>query len=72
MPLISTQIQRGISPLSLRPPMTGQLVTVVVGYDTRYFVVALVNALIPTIFILGLIWLPESPSFLVLKGKRIC
>ncbi|XP_042886840.1 facilitated trehalose transporter Tret1-like [Penaeus japonicus] len=49
--------------------MAGQLVTVVVGYDTRYFVVALVNALIPTIFILGLIWLPESPSFLVLKGR---
>lgn len=49
--------------------MAGQLVTVSVGYDTRYFVVALVDALIPAIFFLALIWLPESPSFLVLKGR---
>lgn len=48
--------------------VTGQLVTVSVGYETRYFVVALIDSLIPAIFFLGLIWLPESPSFLVLKG----
>ncbi|XP_047483521.1 facilitated trehalose transporter Tret1-like [Penaeus chinensis] len=49
--------------------MAGQLVTVSVGYETRYFVVALIDSLIPAIFFLGLIWLPESPSFLVLKGR---
>ncbi|XP_063604407.1 facilitated trehalose transporter Tret1-like isoform X1 [Penaeus indicus] len=49
--------------------MAGQLVTVSVGYETRYFVVALIDAFIPAIFFLGLVWLPESPSFLVLKGR---
>ncbi|XP_042234718.1 facilitated trehalose transporter Tret1-like [Homarus americanus] len=49
---------------------SGQLFTVCIGYGVRYYVVALVDALIPVAFVLCLIWLPESPSILVLKGKE--
>ncbi|XP_045589370.2 facilitated trehalose transporter Tret1 [Procambarus clarkii] len=49
--------------------MKGQLLTVCIGYGARYFVVALVLAIIPTLFLVALIWLPESPALLVLKGE---
>ncbi|XP_045599145.1 facilitated trehalose transporter Tret1 [Procambarus clarkii] len=48
----------------------GQVVTASVGYDARYYVVAFINILLPLFFILGLAWMPESPSFLVIKGRE--
>ncbi|KAK3893534.1 hypothetical protein Pcinc_002659 [Petrolisthes cinctipes] len=47
----------------------GQLFTVGIGYGTRYYTVAFINAVIPAGFTLSLVWLPESPSFLVIKGQ---
>ncbi|XP_069955881.1 facilitated trehalose transporter Tret1 [Cherax quadricarinatus] len=50
--------------------MKGQLLTVCLGYAARYYVVALINTLVPVFFLIFLIWLPESPALLVLKGKE--
>lgn len=50
--------------------MFGQLLTVSIGYNARYFLVALLNTIIPTAFIIFLIWMPESPSVLVLRGEE--
>ncbi|XP_070000613.1 facilitated trehalose transporter Tret1 isoform X2 [Penaeus vannamei] len=50
--------------------LLGQVVTVCVGYDARYFVVALVDMALPLGLILSLFHLPESPSYLVLKGRE--
>ncbi|KAG7156803.1 Facilitated trehalose transporter Tret1-like 25 [Homarus americanus] len=49
---------------------TGQLVIMGVGYKTRYYNVALIIIVIPIIFLLGLFCVPESPSYLVLKGHE--
>ncbi|XP_045605011.2 facilitated trehalose transporter Tret1 [Procambarus clarkii] len=49
----------------------GQLVTMAVGYHGRYFTVALVNNVIPLVLLLSVIWLPESPSFLIIKGRDV-
>nr|XP_053644763.1 facilitated trehalose transporter Tret1-like isoform X1 [Cherax quadricarinatus]XP_053644765.1 facilitated trehalose transporter Tret1-like isoform X1 [Cherax quadricarinatus]XP_053644766.1 facilitated trehalose transporter Tret1-like isoform X1 [Cherax quadricarinatus]XP_053644767.1 facilitated trehalose transporter Tret1-like isoform X1 [Cherax quadricarinatus]XP_053644768.1 facilitated trehalose transporter Tret1-like isoform X1 [Cherax quadricarinatus]XP_053644769.1 facilitated trehalos len=48
----------------------GQVVTALVGYDARYYIVAFVDMLVPLLFILGLTSLPESPSLLLLKGRE--
>ncbi|KAK8723387.1 hypothetical protein OTU49_011684, partial [Cherax quadricarinatus] len=38
----------------------GQLVTMAVGYNARYFTVAFVNIVIPMVLLLSVLWLPES------------
>ncbi|XP_066968806.1 facilitated trehalose transporter Tret1-like [Macrobrachium rosenbergii] len=50
--------------------LAGQLLTMAVGYGARYFVVAIVNAVLPFVFVISQLWLPESPSFLVVKGRE--
>ncbi|XP_050689708.1 facilitated trehalose transporter Tret1-like, partial [Eriocheir sinensis] len=62
---------RGMMSMSLNLAiLLGQVFTVAVGYGARYYVVAFINALVPVAFVLFLIWLPESPSVLVLKDKN--
>ncbi|XP_037778821.1 facilitated trehalose transporter Tret1-like isoform X1 [Penaeus monodon] len=50
--------------------LLGQVVTVSVGYDARYFIVALVDMALPLALLLSLFHLPESPPYLVLKGRE--
>ncbi|XP_037778822.1 facilitated trehalose transporter Tret1-like isoform X2 [Penaeus monodon] len=51
--------------------LLGQVVTVSVGYDARYFIVALVDMALPLALLLSLFHLPESPPYLVLKGYQV-
>lgn len=61
---------RGMMSMSLNLAiLLGQVVTVVLGYSLRYYTVAFINTLVPAAFVVFLVWLPESPSVLVLKGK---
>ncbi|XP_071531475.1 facilitated trehalose transporter Tret1-2 homolog [Panulirus ornatus] len=50
--------------------VAGQLVTMVLGYAARYYVVAIANITIPLVLLLSTVWLPESPSFLVVRGHE--
>ncbi|KAK7073316.1 hypothetical protein SK128_022158 [Halocaridina rubra] len=50
--------------------LAGQVVTMGLGYGLRYYGVALVNLFLPLMFLISQIWLPESPSFLVVKGRE--
>ncbi|XP_068244709.1 facilitated trehalose transporter Tret1-like [Palaemon carinicauda] len=47
----------------------GQVVTMAAGYGPRYYTVALIDLILPIGFVISLFWLPESPSFLVVKGR---
>ncbi|ROT70045.1 putative sugar transporter protein 5 [Penaeus vannamei] len=50
--------------------MLGQVLTVVVGYVARYYVVALVCSAIPLAYVVAMVLLPESPAFLAVKGHE--
>ncbi|XP_042886104.1 facilitated trehalose transporter Tret1-like [Penaeus japonicus] len=50
--------------------LLGQVMTVSVGYDARYFLVALVDMALPLALLLSMLYLPESPPYLVLKGRE--
>ncbi|KAK8378189.1 hypothetical protein O3P69_018869 [Scylla paramamosain] len=50
--------------------LAGQVLSVALGYCVRYYTVAFINALVPAAFVLFLVWLPESPSYLVVTGRE--
>ncbi|XP_037778186.1 LOW QUALITY PROTEIN: facilitated trehalose transporter Tret1-like [Penaeus monodon] len=50
--------------------MLGQVLTVVIGYVARYYVVALVCSAIPLAYVVAMALLPESPAFLAVKGRE--
>ncbi|XP_069689879.1 facilitated trehalose transporter Tret1-like [Periplaneta americana] len=48
---------------------TGTLVTYVIGPFVSYTLLGSLSLLVPLIFIFGFYWLPETPVFLVSKGR---
>ncbi|XP_042886118.1 facilitated trehalose transporter Tret1-like [Penaeus japonicus] len=50
--------------------MLGQVLTVVVGYVARYYVVALVCSSLPLAYVVAMAMLPESPAFLAVRGRE--
>ncbi|XP_047116045.1 facilitated trehalose transporter Tret1-like [Schistocerca piceifrons] len=47
----------------------GFLVSYSMGPYMSYSVVAIVSATVPVLFMLGFLWMPESPYFLALRGR---
>ncbi|XP_042855927.1 facilitated trehalose transporter Tret1-like [Penaeus japonicus] len=50
--------------------MLGQVLTVVIGYVARYYVVALVCSSLPLAYVVAMAMLPESPAFLAVRGRE--
>ncbi|CAL4216743.1 unnamed protein product, partial [Meganyctiphanes norvegica] len=50
--------------------IAGQVVTAGLGYGFRYYTVALINCFLPLLLaLITVIWLPETPSFLIIKDR---
>lgn len=68
---VGSSTQQHVSSLYLSPPPAGQVLTVVIGYVARYYVVALVCSAIPLAYVVAMALLPESPAFLAVKGALL-
>ena len=50
---------------------TGQVLSLIPAFWMRYYGVALFNSIFPAIFLVAVVFvMPESPTFLALKGSR--
>ena len=70
MELSDTNIRGMMASLSTVGIVLGNLYTVTIGYALPWHYLSFVGAIPPMIFTMTTFYLPESPSFLVIKGKR--
>ncbi|CAL4129861.1 unnamed protein product, partial [Meganyctiphanes norvegica] len=67
-------LDNSIDQLSLLPSslglITSQLSVLILGYYFRYFEVALTCSIVASLFFIALFFIPESPTYLYIKGKE--